>query len=104
MQDSEVIQDFPEISKIVMKSYEGEYQKGPTGHSYRVEEETFKSAYPNYMQSYEFALLAEGILRFLSSHKDSLLIGHFHDGGLLLLPSDRVSPYLEELNPRLSKG
>ena len=40
-----------------------EFLVGPTGHHYRVSDNTFQSAYPSWLQSYEFALLAEGFNR-----------------------------------------
>jgi P4 family phage/plasmid primase-like protien len=98
MQNSEIIQDFREISKVVMESHKGEELKGPTGHAYLVEEETFKSAYPNFLQSYEFALLAEGTLRFLEKFKSAILIGHFHDGNLILVKESEKAEAISELN------
>jgi hypothetical protein len=53
MMNSLFIHDFQSVSKMVQEQYMGEFLTGPTGHSYKVTETTFKTAYPNYLQSFE---------------------------------------------------
>lgn len=57
MQNSSVMEDFRAISKFVSEAFKDEELIGPTGHKYLCTTTTFKSAYPNYLISYEFAML-----------------------------------------------
>ena len=86
------------ISELVFQTHENDYLTGPTGHSYRVTKDTFLAAYPNYLQSYEFALLAESTLRLIDMDSNCIPIGHFHDGNILLLPKGQVDSKTEEFN------
>jgi hypothetical protein len=52
MMDSSIILDFRDISNYIYQTHKDEYLVGPTGDNYYVTETTFKSAYPNYLQSY----------------------------------------------------
>jgi hypothetical protein len=63
MQNSAIIQDFRDVAKYIREIYDDKYLIGPTGHKYLVNEHNFRMAYPNYLQSYEFYLLANGILK-----------------------------------------
>ena len=95
MQNSAVIDDFRDISKYIKESYMDSYLIGPTGHSYMVTDNTFRSVYPNYLQSFEFALLSEGFLRTKLQYPESHLVGHFHDGNVLALPIDSYEKIIE---------
>lgn len=86
MQNSSVILDLRRISKDMKNAYLGDNLTGPTGHSYKVTEETFPSAYSNYLQSFEFALIADTTLQLVQMNKNIEVLGHFHDGNVLLIP------------------
>nr|YP_009710004.1 putative phage/plasmid DNA primase [Coleochaete scutata]QFU80109.1 putative phage/plasmid DNA primase [Coleochaete scutata] len=88
MMNSSIILDFREISERIKKEYLGDSLVGPTGHTYAVSEESFKSAYPNYLQSFEFALLAQTTLETMDTYPKVEIIGHYHDGNVLALPID----------------
>ena len=61
-----------------------EFLVGPTGHPYKVDEHSFRSAYPNWLQSYEFYLLAKATIETINKFgKDVSVIGHYHDGNTL---------------------
>lgn len=69
---------------------------GPTGHSYSVEStDDFKTAYPNFLQSYEFAILAEATLRLIDQSPGIQVAGHYHDGNVLLLPKEEHNQLIE---------
>src|SRR3569623_1070802 len=68
MQNSEVISDFQDISAYINKSYMNDYMIGPTGHSYLMSENFFRTAYPNFLQSFEFALLAQATLEVIEKY------------------------------------
>lgn len=95
MMNSSVIMDFKAISEWIRKAYDSDFLVGPTGHSYFVSEETFKTAYPNYLQSFEFALLAQTTLETIKSFPSVEVIGHYHDGNVLAI---KVSEKDEVLN------
>lgn len=95
MQNSSIIDDFRDISQYIKTSYMDDYLTGPTGHSYKVSEHTFRTAYPNYLQSYEFALLSEGFLRLKQEFPECFIIGHYHDGNVLVVPEDKKDQVLE---------
>ncbi len=102
MQNSSVIVDFRAISEWIRKSYDGDFLRGPTGHSYLVTEETFRSAYPNYLQSYEFALLAQGTLETLKGFPQVEILGHYHDGNVLIVPLDQKEGVLNALSSKIT--
>ena len=65
MQNSRVIEDFRTVFTYVREAYENSMLIGPTGHQFLVTDNTFRSAYPNFLQSYEFALLAGATMMLL---------------------------------------
>jgi Family of unknown function (DUF5906)/D5 N terminal like len=90
MQNSSIIIDFRSVSKWIEQSYEGDYLECPTGHYFKVTPETFRSAYPNFLMSYEFALLGQATIEtydhFIKTPNNIDPIGHFHDGNVILVP------------------
>lgn len=103
MMNSSVIVDFKAISQWIRKAYEDEYLIGPTGHAYLVTEETFKTAYPNYLQSFEFALLAQTILEVVKKFPEVEIIGHYHDGNVIALPIEKKDAILADLLEKFSE-
>lgn len=101
MQNSEVISDFRDISAYMKKSYMDDYMIGPTGHSYLVSEESFRTAYPNYLMSYEFALLAQATLEAIEKYPQVTLIGHYHDGNVIAFPQEVFEESLQYLKDRV---
>nr|YP_009478058.1 hypothetical protein AnanMp22 [Anthoceros angustus]AVP12834.1 hypothetical protein AnanMp22 [Anthoceros angustus] len=65
MQQSSVISVFREVSKLMQDMHLDKLLVGPTGHKSRVSAEYFRSNYSNYLQSFEFALLAQGTINTL---------------------------------------
>lgn len=88
MQNSSIITDFRDVAQQIKEENMNDYLIGPTGHKYLVNDHTFISAYPNYLQSYEFFLLSSTTLSLLSKFKQCEVIGHYHDGNTLLVPRD----------------
>jgi len=89
MQNSAIIQDFRTVAKYIHETHENEYLIGPTGHKYLVNDETFRVAYPNYLISYEFYLIANGTLRTAKEFPEIEFVGHYHDGNTLAIPKDQ---------------
>ena len=87
MNNSSIIYEFRSVSYNVLKSYEGDYLEGPTGHRYFISKDSFRKSYPNFLQSYEFGLLAKTYLEVKSQFQDISIMGHFHDGNVLLVPN-----------------
>ena len=103
MQNSEIISDFRDISAYIKKAYMEDYLQGPTGHSYLVSEESFKTAYPNYLQSFEFALLAQASLETVERFPKVEIIGHFHDGNVIAFPKENYEEILEFIQGRVTQ-
>lgn len=101
MNSTDVVTDFREISKFVKLTYDGKTIFGPTGHGYVVDEHNFRSSYPNFLQSYEFYLLAKATLSSLNSVPEAQLIGHFHDGNVVIVPEQQARAYLEAMETAL---
>lgn len=97
MQNSEVISDLRDISAHMKRSYMDDYMVGPTGHSYLVSDESFKSAYSNFLQSYEFALLGQATLETIEKFPEVTLIGHYHDGNVIAFPQEGFEQSLQYL-------
>jgi P4 family phage/plasmid primase-like protien len=102
MMNSSVIMDFKAISEWIHKAYLNEYLIGPTGHSYLVTDETFKTAYPNFLQSFEFALLAQTTLETIEKYPKVQVLGHYHDGSVIALPLEAKDEILEFMLQKIS--
>jgi hypothetical protein len=103
MMDSTIITDFRDISNYIFRGNVDEYLHGPTGHFYLVTEVDFKSAYPNYLQSYEFALLAQTSLEVMSEFPRVQLIGHFHDGNVWVVPIEEREAFVSSFGRILAQ-
>lgn len=101
MNTTDVVMDFRDISKHVLLSYEGKTIYGPTGHGYLVDEHNFRTSYPNFLQTYEFYLLAKATLRSLDKVPSAELIGHFHDGNVVIVPEGEADLYLRSMDEAL---
>ena len=75
-----IVQDFQEISKLLVSKYRGCWLEGPTGHWYQISEESFRNCLPCYLQSYEFGLLAGATLAVMRRYPAVEVVGHYHDG------------------------
>jgi hypothetical protein len=99
MMRSEIIHSFKRVSKMVYETHEGGELSGPSGHYYPVRSrDDLRTAYANYLMSFQFTLLAESTLRFLESNPDVELIGHLHDGNLLVMPLADYQAKIAQLN------
>ena len=90
MQDSDIISDFRSIADYIKRENLDRYLIGPTGHKYKVTEKNFRYQYPNWLQSYEFALLANATLRVKKKFPSVEVISHLHDGNTLAIPNHIV--------------
>ena len=98
---TDTIKDFRQASDFIYKTYEGKSLRGPTGHMYEVSENAFQTSYPNFLQSFEFFLLAQATLMTLQHMPDAHLIGHYHDGNVVLVKTSQVEEYEKEMNRNL---
>lgn len=101
MMNSSIIKDFQNVAQYVKSTYMDEELRGPSGHCYRVSEINFRNVYPNWLQSYEITLLAYPIVQLTKEYPSIEVIGHYHDGNVLLLPmeihEEVISRYQEEV-------
>lgn len=101
MMNSDIVLTMREVSTRIKEEYMGKSMIGPTGHTYKVSEESFKTAYPNYLQSYEFVLISKSITETIKRYQTVELIGHYHDGVVLAIPRDLRDEVLEALQEEL---
>ena len=99
---TDTIKDFREVSDHLLKTYNGTKINGPTGQQYVVSEKTFQTSYPNFLQSFEFFLLAQATLMTLQHLPQAYLIGHYHDGNVVILKPSLVEQYESEMNRNLA--
>ena len=102
MNRSSVIQDFRRVSRYLSKDFDGLTIKGPTRHEYLINQGQFQSSYPNFLQSFEFYLLAQATIMTLPNF-DAHLIGHFHDGNVIYIAKHEVQDYIKLMNENLDK-
>jgi hypothetical protein len=101
MQNSAIIQDFRDIASYIKKTNNEKYLIGPTGHKYLVNDHNFRMAYPNYLQSYEFYLLANGTLRTFEKFPEIEVIGHYHDGNTFAVPIKEKAEVISYYNKQI---
>jgi len=96
-----IIEDFRSVARYISKNYDGQIIKGPTQHEYLINESQHRTSYPNFLQSFEFYLLAKSTLNALSLIPEAQLIGHFHDGNVIIVPSNLAEQYVTTVNVEL---
>ena len=100
MLESPVIKDYRAVAENLKQKFMDHNLVGPTGHHYFISDDArFNSAYPMFLQSYEFYILSNAFLKVKEKYKDVELIGHYHDGNTALIPrdlKDEVVKYYQE--------
>lgn len=86
LQTSSIILEQRALSTFLESKWINTIVEGPSGHKYGVTAETFGSNYASYLQSYEICLLAQALLKTKATHPEVVILGHFHDGALLVFP------------------
>ena len=79
---------------MVWNQYKNQKLLGPTGQEYPVSDATFRSSFPNYLQSYEFYTLANTIFNIHGIEFE--LIVHLHDGLVVALPKEKMDQFEKE--------
>lgn len=89
MNNSVIVGELRELSSKVLQEHEGCSLKGPTGHEYPISKESFRSSFSNYLQSYEFYLISKTLILSKQQLGDQFeILGHFHDGAVVLSFND----------------
>jgi DNA polymerase III sliding clamp (beta) subunit (PCNA family) len=91
------------MSKLVEDTYNGEMFICPTGQKYIISNTGFRKNFSMYLQSFDFAILAQSTINTLSKFKDSELVYHFHDGNGIAVTENEVKPFLAELSNQVEK-
>ena len=99
--NTKIIEDFRNVSHIMQREFDGQLIKGPTDHEFKIDKHQFMSNYPNFLQSFEFYLLAQATLNTLHEVPNSELIGHFHDGNVVIIPRGEINVYISTMNRHL---
>ena len=97
-----VVQDFNDLSKALLKSYKGYWLQGPSGHKYQISELSFRHVFPCFLQSYEFALLAGSTLELIKQYPQVEVIGHYHDGNVIAVPTSNLEEIIKALKEKLA--
>jgi len=96
MLTSDIITEIRELSKHVESTSRDFKLIGPTGHEYKIGSDEFKRIFPNYLQSFEFAILARSTNELLRIYPRSMLIGHYHDGNVLLIKKEELNIVIDK--------
>ena len=103
LMSSSVIKDMREVSQHIKDTYHNKYLQTPTGHHSLVNDVSFQTAYANYLHSHEFSLLAQATCETLEAFPTAQLIGHYHDGNVVMVPLDERSQLLDLIGERVKQ-
>lgn len=102
-----VVKDVRNVAAHIRDEYDGKFMIGPTCHKYLIDnDEDFSSGYLNFLQSYEFYLIATGTLLLKEKYPAIEVIGHYHDGNTIAVSrgtEDRVTKDFNSLVEKLGK-
>ena len=96
-----IVEDFYYLSKTLKKDYDSQWFTGPSGHAYKITDHSFQSVFPYYLQSYEFSLLAVPTLELVPQHPQLDVLGHFHDGNVLAIPTENLETVINDLKEKV---
>lgn len=103
MKNSEIVQEFQELSKRIKEENLGEMMRCPVGKEYLITEENFKSCYPNYLQGFEFSLISQSTCRVKERFETLEIIGHFHDGLVISVPKEEYEEVIKEFQNQIER-
>lgn len=100
MKNSIIVNNYRSIARNVLEMYKDKELVGPTGHSYLIHPEQFKSQYACYLQTYEAVLLMESTIRTYNPLRNEgcvlMLVRSFHNGNThLVIPNENGFPKRE---------
>lgn len=98
MGDIAVVKQFKEMSLQVMKENEGKELFGPMGHKTEITKDSFRNAFPIFLQEFEAALLKHPINQTIKYFPDSELLFSFHDGCTIAVKETEHLAFVEVLN------
>jgi hypothetical protein len=96
MKNSEIVQEFQELSKRIKEENLGEMMRCPVG-------KEFKSCYPNYLQGFEFSLISQSTCRVKERFETLEIIGHFHDGLVISVPKEEYEEVIKEFQNQIER-
>lgn len=103
MRTSEIIAQLKDTSITLHKAYVGGIITGPTGDSWIVTEHNWRNVYPNYLISFEIALLGKSTLNVIEKYPSVEIIGHYHDGCVLIIPTDEYDSIIKYHQDQIAK-
>ena len=105
MNRSKIVQDFRDISEYVHELYKYRDLIGPTKHKYPVSNSfhAFKTSFANFLASYEFALIANTVLNVVKNYPKIEVIGHYHDGVVVVVPWDQKEEIVKAFNDEIGE-
>lgn len=103
MKDSEIVQEFQELSRRIKEENMGEKMRCPVGKEYLITEENFKSSYPNYLQGFEIALISQSCLKVKEKFETLEIMGHYHDGMVVSIKEENYEEVINEFQNEIEK-
>lgn len=103
LKHSEILLDFQHIASQIEETYMDQRIQGPCGYCCIVTRKNFREVYAKWLQSYEITLIAESSLRAQREFPQMEIIGHFHDGNVLLIPSNQSEKVLVRLQEHVQQ-
>jgi phage/plasmid-associated DNA primase len=103
MKDSEIVQEFQELSRRIKEENMGEKMRCPVGKEYLITEENFKSSYPNYLQGFEIALISQSTIKVKEKFETLEIMGHFHDGMVVSIKEENYEEVINEFQNEIEK-
>lgn len=103
MKCSDIIAQLKATSKALKEANLGQLLTGPTGNTWLVTEEDWGSTYANYLISFEIALLGKSTLNVIDKYPTVEVIGHFHDGCVLAIPTENFDEIVKYHQDQIAK-
>jgi len=103
MRSSDIIAQLKSTSVTLKEAYLGTNITGPTGESWLVTEENWSSVYANYLITFEIALLGKSTLNVIEKYPAVEIIGHYHDGCVLMIPTANFDEIIEYHQDQIAK-
>lgn len=92
-----IFKEFRQMSDDLKKQNKGKSFVGPTGNEYPINDEVFGSSFSNYLQSFEFPIIAVAMVEVMKQFPTSELLYHFHDKALVSVKIDEAKNFQEAL-------
>ncbi len=99
IQQLDLVKEFKDVSTYSRHTYKDQSFQGPTGHQFLINDDEFGSSFDNYLQFFEFTLIAQSTLNTMKKFQGQCdLIIHAHDGNAIAVKKDIEHEFINHLN------